>query len=97
MVTTKWFSELPEETRLDVLRAARQGQLHPDPLVGSDSVKWAHLMRPGGAGYSALNMLIVAFETMLSFVGFGQLGEESSVSGRIAAKRIVRIAQSSPD
>lgn len=93
MVTRRWLSELPPETRREVIRRARRKVLHPDQLIAKESVEWAIQMRPGGQGYMALSWVVVAFETALAFVGFGTLGEESAASERIAAKRILRIPE----
>jgi hypothetical protein len=92
MVTSRWLKELPEDTRISLIRLARQGALHPDPVVAAESVEWARKMRPGGVGYGTLNLLVVILETILGLLGFGTPGEESSVSERVAAKRIIRIA-----
>jgi len=51
-------------------------------------------MSPGGLGYGLANRLVICVETVLALFGLGTLGEESAASGRIAAKRIARIAAS---
>jgi hypothetical protein len=91
-VTSRWFGELPAQTRLEVIRAAREGKLHSDSAVAGASVEWARRMGPGGVGYSVWSWVLVAVDAVLAVVGFGIVGQETLASDRIAAKRIVRIA-----
>ncbi|MDB5145948.1 MAG: hypothetical protein JWQ66_4663 [Mucilaginibacter sp.] len=95
-VTSRWFGELPDQTRLEVIRAARGGELHSNPSVAAASVEWARRMGPGGVGYSLWSWVLVAVDTVLAVFGFGVVGQETLASDRIAAKRIVRIASPEP-
>lgn len=95
-VTLRWFGDLPDQTRLEVIRAARGGKLHSDPSLAAASVVWARRMGPGGIGYTLLSWILAAVDTVFAVFGFGVVGQETVASGRIAAKRIVRIAGPEP-
>lgn len=92
MVRNNWFADLPGVTRREISSCAFHGRLHPDPSIASESIEWARTMRIGGRRYNVVNVLVIVVESVFAFFGWGTLGEESTVSDRLAAKRIVRIA-----
>jgi hypothetical protein len=51
----------------------------------------------GAVGFDVINVFVLVVETVVAFFGIGTIGEESSVSERIAAKRIRRIAAQTPE
>jgi hypothetical protein len=87
------FEFLPDETRHEVRRLAKQGQLHPDPVIKESSLEFAYRKMDVGKACVALVWLLEAVAPS----GQNDWGVVESPRERFAnwraAKRIVRLAE----